>query len=83
MTAEEYVVEKIKELEKNISISNAELEGLKKKLREYENLVDTLARRICVDNHGVEFVFRKYEKDHRIEIDEVISKFFDLTNTES
>lgn len=83
MTAEEYVVEKIKELENSLSISNDELEGLKNKLREYENLVDTLARRICVDQFGVVFEFKNYEKDCKKEIDDVLSEFFNVNEKES
>lgn len=83
MTAEEYIVEKIKDLEKSIAISNAELEGAKKKLREYETLVETLARRIAVNRFGVVFEFKNYENDHKSEIDNVLSKFFDVTEKES
>lgn len=83
MTAEEYIVEKIKALENSIAIRNAELEGAKKKLREYEALVDTLTRRLYVTNFGVEFDFKSYESDQKSEIDNVLSKFFDVREKES
>ena len=55
MTAEEYIIEKIKQLEKSIAISNAELEGAKKKLKEYETLVDALSRR-RVEDGAIDFL---------------------------
>lgn len=83
MTAEEYIVEKIKELEKSIAILNAELEGSKKKLKEYETLVDALSRRISVTRYGVNFDFKNYEIEQKADIDNTLHKFFDLTEKES